>query len=123
MPGCIYWAVSMRLIYKARNFYGRLSAFRNRVGNNKDKKLASVDRRVPSDRQYFHTLFYTYVLMICVCLLLHRWRAEDDLQKSVLSFYHVGTEEQAQVARLDSKSLYLVNHLWTYTFITHEMLL
>lgn len=62
MPGCIYWAVSMRPIYKARNFYGRLSAFGNRVGNNKDKKLTSVDRRVPSDRQYFHT----FILYVCI---------------------------------------------------------
>lgn len=62
MPGCIYWAVSMRPIYKARNFYGRLSAFGNRVGNNIDKMLASVYRRVPSDRQYF----YTFIFYVCI---------------------------------------------------------
>lgn len=67
MSGCIYWALFMRPIYKARNFYSGLSAFGNYVGNNLDKMLASIYRRVPSDRQYFYTfILYLFIYDVYV---------------------------------------------------------
>lgn len=44
------------------------------------------------------------------CTMLHMWRSEDSLQKSVLS-HHVGLRDQTQTGRLGSKLPHALNHL------------
>lgn len=39
------------------------------------------------------------------------WRSENNLQKSVLSFSHVGRGDQTQVIRFSCKYLYPLSHV------------
>lgn len=45
------------------------------------------------------------------CAIAHVWRAEDNLQESALSFYHVGPTDPTQVLRVGGKHQYPANHL------------
>lgn len=46
-----------------------------------------------------------------MCTTGHVWRSQYNFQELVVSFYHVGLRDDAQVIRLDSKGFYQLSHL------------
>lgn len=41
----------------------------------------------------------------------YMWKSEDNVDKSFLSFYHVGPGDQTPVVRFSNKHLYQLSHL------------
>lgn len=63
---------------------------------------------------------------MCVCARVcmrdgaaHMWRSEN-IQASVLLFYHVGAEDEAQTLGFGSKDLYPLNHLMSLSALSSE---
>jgi hypothetical protein len=48
------------------------------------------------------------------------WKLEDNLKLLFLTFHHVGSTNRTQVARLGSKPLYLLSHLYSPCIIFHD---
>lgn len=55
----------------------------------------------------------THSLILCthICTMAHKWKSEDNLQKSLLSFHFVGPKNQTWAVSLADKSFYPVSHL------------
>lgn len=58
----------------------------------------------PSKGSLFFILFYYYIFIVCMCLMVNMWRSEDNLQKLVLSFHHIGPSYQTWVIRLSNRT-------------------
>lgn len=43
--------------------------------------------------------------------MAHIWRSEEDIQKSVLSIYNVGPEDQTKIDSVGRKGSYSLSHL------------
>lgn len=54
------------------------------------------------------SLFHFFYICVCVCTGTY---AEDNMCEFVLSFHHMGSGNQIQVIRLDSKHLYPLSPL------------
>ena len=53
----------------------------------------------PSTGCLFFILFYYCIFIVCMCVMVRMWRSEDNLQKLVLSFHHIGPSYQTWVIR------------------------
>lgn len=52
-----------------------------------------------------------------MCVTMHVWRSEDNLQESVLSFQHVVSGALTQIVRLGSKHLCPLSYLTSPYYI------
>lgn len=56
-----------------------------------------------TDFKYFITFTYYFSMCMYVCVMAHTWRSEAGLQRSLLSFSHVGLWDQTRVVSLGGK--------------------
>lgn len=77
---------------------------------------------------YFFFLFLTFYSFFLMCMCVHMchggWGSKDNLQKLILSFYHVGSGDQTEVVRLGSKYLacWVLLLVLTYFFLISTLL-
>lgn len=67
--------------------------------------------------QHDNKLLLFFLTRICLegevggCVPTYTWRSEDNLQDSILSFYHVNPGNYSQASGFGSKCPYLLSHL------------
>lgn len=54
---------------------------------------------------FIFNILQFFLMCMCVHMCHGGWGSEDNLQKLILSFYHVGSGDQTEVVRLGSKYL------------------
>lgn len=59
----------------------------------------------------FIILIYFAYMCKCVCVIGHVWRAENNLGRLVLYFYHVSARDQTQVIKFGSQQHYPLSYL------------
>lgn len=128
-PGFVFWMPKCFFRPKGENNHDYLNQERTREQNTSEFNCGSgnsgFDGKIqtynasPSDLLHHNSLKKWLYLVMCVyvcvcpcvsvwvcrgaCTILHIWRSDTDLRQSVLSFPHMGSEDQTQIVSLSSQ--------------------